>query len=104
VTRLALARAGVGLAELTAPGYVGAIALGRPPDGREQAVLRVLGARHLGQYVASRTGHRLLAGPALDALHAASMVGLALVSRRYRRPALTSAAVAAAFSVGALST
>ncbi len=95
------ARLGVGLAQIAAPARVGAAVLGRAPDERERAVVRILGGRHLVQYAAARRGHSLLAGPALDALHAASMVGLAALSRRYRRSALTSAAAATAFAAAA---
>lgn len=101
MTALALVRLGVGAAEVAGPSRVGEATLGHRPDGRERAVIRVLGARHLGQVVAARRGHDLLGGPVLDGLHAASMVGLALVSRRHRRAALTSAAVAAAFAAAA---
>jgi hypothetical protein len=66
------------------------------------ALVRVLGARQLAQElvvlaVPSRTV-RLVAA-ATDALHAASMVAAALVWPRFRRPALTSAAIAAGSSV-----
>lgn len=96
-----MARLGVGVAELVAPGRLGSAALGHAPDRRERAVVRVLGARHLGQEVAAWRGDDLLAGPLLDVLHAASMVGLAAFSRRYRRAALTSALAASAFAVAA---
>ncbi len=96
---LAVARLGTGLAEVAGPDRVGAPLIGHAPDARERAVIRILGARHLAQFAAAQRGHRLLGGPALDALHAASMLGLAAVSRRYRRSALVSAAGATAFAV-----
>ncbi|MGI8680874.1 MAG: hypothetical protein ACR2JO_01810 [Mycobacteriales bacterium] len=61
--------------------------------------LRLLGARHLGQGIAllGRPTSRVLSGSAaVDGLHAASMVMLALASPAYRRPAALSAAVATA--------
>lgn len=96
-----VARIGLGVAELVTPSRLGSAALGHTPDRRERAVVRVLGARHLGQEVAAWRGDDLLAGPQLDVLHAASMVGLAAFSRRYRRAALTSALIAAAFALAA---
>jgi hypothetical protein len=38
-------------------------------------------------------------GVAVDVAHAASMVGLAFVDRRYRRAALTDATIAAVFAL-----
>jgi hypothetical protein len=101
MTPLAAARLSVGLAQVALPDRVGGTAFGHQPDERERTVVRVLGVRHLAQYVADARGHRLLGGPTLDVLHAASMVGLAMASRRYRRAALTSAVVASAFAAGA---
>jgi hypothetical protein len=69
---------------------------------RTVAVVRVLGARHLAQgtvglVAARRTATRLGAG--VDALHAASMVGLAVVDRGHRRAATVSAVVAVGFAL-----
>jgi len=61
--------------------------------------LRLLGGRHVGQGIAlwGWPTSRVLAGSAaVDGLHAASMVMLALASPAYRRPAALSAAVATA--------
>lgn len=71
------------------------------PDRRAVATVRVLGARHLlqgiaGLVTAPRPTARLGAG--IDGIHAASMVGLALVDRRRRRGALLSTVVALAFA------
>lgn len=67
------------------------------------ALDRVLGGRMLVQGVATavKGGDELAhgAGGGVDALHALSMVGLAAVSRRWRRRALVSAAVATGFAV-----
>jgi hypothetical protein len=92
-------RVGLGLAELAVPDRLGAAALGHRPDERERVVMRALGARQIGQQVAAERGHDLLGGPVADVLHAASMLPVAVVSRRYRRSALTSAAIAAALAV-----
>ena len=88
-----------GLAQLGFPAQVARALLGRAPDGRERVAIRVLGLRHLAQHAAARRGHGLLAGPELDVVHALSMTALAVVSPRYRRSALTSAAVATGFAV-----
>lgn len=62
------------------------------------AVVRILGARQLLQGTAilvRPTPLLLFVGATVDVLHAASMVAAAVIWSRYRRPALTSAAVAA---------
>ena len=66
-----------------------------------KALVRILGARQLAQatLIAARpSASRILAGSAVDGLHAASMVLLARTSTRMSRPALASAAVAALLS------
>jgi hypothetical protein len=99
------ARAVWGAGCLAAPAAVGR-ALGLAPgDRRALLLLRVLGARDLGQAVLAATApppalRRLGAG--VDALHAASMVALAAASRDHRRPALTSAALAAVWAAASL--
>lgn len=70
------------------------------PGGRR--VVRVLGVRQLAQ--AWLTGRKptplvLRLGVEVDLAHAVSMIGLAVVSRRYRPRALGDAAVAAALAV-----
>lgn len=71
-------------------------------------VARVLGARQLAQAGLSGpapTAAALARGVEVDALHAASMIGLAVLSRRWRPAALASAAVAAGFATaGVLAT
>jgi len=101
--RVALvARAGWGLGCLAVPAAVGG-ALGlRPGDRRAHLVLRLLGARDLGQAVLAGAGAPpplLRLGTAVDALHALSMYALAAASRTYRRPALTAGAVATTWTV-----
>jgi hypothetical protein len=63
---------------------------------------RVLGVRHLAQAAALAARPADVARPAIatDGLHAASMLGLALLAPRYRRAALASALVATALAVG----
>jgi glyoxylate carboligase len=66
------------------------------------AVVRVLGARHVLQGLAGFAGWvPPVLGDAVDGVHAASMVGLALLDRAHRRGAAASAAVALAFTLGA---
>jgi peptidoglycan/LPS O-acetylase OafA/YrhL len=65
------------------------------------AVGRVLAARHVAQaaVLAARPTRRAdAASAAVDALHGLTMIVLAVVSPRYRRPAATSACVAVAFA------
>jgi hypothetical protein len=107
VTRAALAaRAAWGFGCLVAPGPVGR-ALGLDPaDRRARPFLRLLGARDLGQAVLAATAPPpalLRLGTAVDALHAASMYALAAVSRDYRRPALTAAALATSWTAASRS-
>lgn len=65
------------------------------------AVVRVLGARHVLQGLAGFAGW---VPPTLDAavdgVHAASMVGLALLDREHRRGAAASAVIALTFALG----
>ncbi len=113
-----LVRAGYGVGLVVAPGTLikltgGPGAVSRdPPGGRGEAaaraeagaararmVARVLGVRHLAQ-AAFTAGTEwadpgnplpLGGGAAVDALHAASMLGLGALDRRVRRTALTDA-------------
>ncbi len=94
-TALALGRAAYGAILLAVPAAVLA-ACGCPaPSRRECQVARALGARHLLQAaVTSRGGRRLVAaGAAADALHAASMIPVAVADSRIRRAALADAAL-----------
>jgi hypothetical protein len=72
-------------------------------------VLRVLGARHVAQGIATGIAAArrpapgaLRAGSAVDVAHATSAVLLALVDRRQRRPALLDGGVATALAVAGL--
>ena len=92
-----VARAAWGAGCLAAPGPVGRVLGLAPGDGRARLLLRLLGARDLGQAVLAATAPPpalVRLGLGVDVLHAASMYGLAAFSRAYRRPALTAAAIA----------
>jgi hypothetical protein len=75
-------------------------------DGRGTRVgVRVLGARYLVQSVGGPWLHRSWvpeADAVVDAVHAASMLGLAAVAPGHRRVALVSAALASGFAVADL--
>lgn len=103
-TRLAraLAYGGLGAALAARPRDVVAGVCG-PPEPPAWLV-RVLGVRQLAQelvVLAAPTRAVLLGAAATDALHAASMVGAALIWPEYRRAALTSAGVAATAATAA---
>ena len=91
------ARAVTGAARLAFPALsLPGINAGRLSLGGRR-VVRVLGARQVAQAgLTGRTPTRavLWLGAEVDAAHAASMVGLAVCCRRYRRAALGDAAVA----------
>lgn len=109
---ITLARAGYGVALLCAPQALIALT-GDPvtgqaagasrarPSRRACGVARVLGVRHLVQAGLTAAALRaqpgspypLAGGAAVDALHATTMVGLALVDRGARRVALADAGV-----------
>jgi hypothetical protein len=90
-----------GVCELVAPNRVVGGLVRHPADGRTRVVARILGARHVAQAVLTLRGdpvtHAL--GGAVDLTHSASMVLLALVDRRRRRAAVTSAAIALGFGI-----
>ena len=93
-----VARLALGVAALAVPGGL----LPAAAETRTSRTLtRVLGARYLAQgglRVVGRKPWSAEVDAGVDALHAASMVGLAVLSSRYRRVALVSAAAAAAFA------
>jgi hypothetical protein len=96
VRLVAAATAAIGAALVARPEVVAQACSG--PDAVPRAwIVRALGARMLLQALveAARPDRRVIdAGVATDAAHGASMVALAALSRRYRRPASLSAAVA----------
>jgi hypothetical protein len=100
-TALASVRAGYGLIQLVLPGYSAEQQLGGPLDSATLRVVRVLGARQVtqaGLALAYPAEPLLGLGVGVDALHALSMVPLALATPRWRRPALVSGLMAAAFA------
>jgi hypothetical protein len=103
MTTLCAVRGACGLAQLAAPGLVAQV-LGLPRDQASRRVTRVLGARHLAQACLTwpaPTTAVLALGTEVDVAHAASMIGLAVIGRRWRRAALASAAVASGFAASA---
>ncbi len=100
-TLLVGVRAGYGAVQLAAPGYSAEQQLGGPLDPTTLRVVRVLGARQLAQAglaLAFPAEPLLGLGAGVDALHALSMVPLAVATPRWRRPALVSGLMAAAFA------
>jgi hypothetical protein len=97
----AVARAGWACVLLLVPGRVLRIG-GRPPIPEAAiAVARVLGARQLAQSAVTAvapTGSVAGLGALLDALHAGTNIGIAVLSPRWRRTALTDALIAAGFA------
>jgi hypothetical protein len=98
---VALVRVGWAGALLLAPERLLRVAGGEPVPPAAVAVVRVLGARHLMQAAVSAavpTGPVAGLGAVVDALHAASCVGLAAISPRWRPPALLDALVESGFA------
>jgi hypothetical protein len=100
---LAGVRAGYGAVQLLWPDRSAEQLLGGPLEPSARAAVRVLGARQLAQAglsVAAPATPLLAAGAGADALHALSMAVLALADRQWRRPAIASGLIAAAFAAG----
>jgi len=100
ITGAAEALAGAALA--TRPVTVAALAGGTPPP---LWIVRVLGARMVAQGVleiARPAPAVAMGGAVVDGSHALSMVAAAVLSRRFRRPALASAALAGLTSTALL--
>ena len=74
---------------------------GSRPDGTHRQAIRVLAVRHLtqGLFEAALPGRLPRALVAIDVLHAASMLPLALSPSSRRRPVMLSAAMAMASAV-----
>ena len=99
-------RASYGVALVMAPGASIHLATGRSPGRRTRRVAQVLGARHLIQAALNALAPQpsvLAVGAAVDALHSASMVLLAIADRGARRVALTDALAEALFAAVGLS-
>jgi len=99
---LQVARAGYGMALVLAPGPAIHLATGRLATRRACRVAQGLGARHLVTIIAP-TPAILAAGGQVDAVHTASMLLLAAVSRAGRRAALADAVAEAAFAAAGFS-
>ena len=96
-------RATYGAALVLMPGPVIWLATGQLPSRRACRVAQVLGIRHLIQAVLTAAAPEpavLAIGGQVDAVHAASMLLLAAVSRAGRRAALTDALTEAALAAG----
>ena len=99
-------RASYGAALVLVPGPVIWLATGQRPSRRACRVAQVLGIRHLIQAALTAAVPEpaaLAIGGQVDAVHAASMLLLAAVSRAGRRAALTDALTEAAFAAAGLS-
>jgi hypothetical protein len=100
------ARACYGAALLCAPGLALGLCTGQASSQRARTVVRILGARHLAQAVLTLWRPRpavYLAGAAIDACHAASMLALAVADPRMRIAGIADGAAATAFTAtGAL--
>jgi hypothetical protein len=93
-------RAAWGVVLLTAPRAL-LRALDQTVDRKAVVVLRVLGARHVGQSVLVACSSRPAVGylsATVDGVHALTGLGLALVASHWRRGALIDCAVASAFA------
>jgi hypothetical protein len=93
---LAGVQVGIGTVMVLAPRFVAGLTGGPVPP---TPIVRVLGAREIGQGVGTAVradATALTLGAAVDVAHLASMVALAVISPRWRRTAIGSAAVAAA--------
>jgi hypothetical protein len=101
-TVLASVRASYGAVQLAAPAWSAEQRLGGPLDPATLRVVRVLGARQVAQAgLALAFPAEPLAGlgVGVDALHALSMVPVAVATPRWRRPALVSGLMATAFAM-----
>jgi hypothetical protein len=99
---LRFVRAGVGIVDLVFPDALVRRLVGGQLSDRGRKVVRVLGARQIAQALLSGrtpTGAIVFLGAEVDVAHAATMIVLAVLQRRYRRAALCDAAVATAFAV-----
>lgn len=96
---LVAARSGYGWLLASVPRQMIQVGTPWPPGPRAATMARVLGARHLLQAMGTAWAEAaglppvpvLLAGAAVDTLHAASMLGFAAISRPLRHVALADA-------------
>ena len=102
LVRVGQLRAGLGAAQALFPGLASRLLVIQPLDRGSRGVIRVLGIRQVGQALVTGTQPSaavLLLGAEVDAAHAASMVALALCSRRWRRAAVVDAMIASLFAL-----
>jgi hypothetical protein len=101
-----MARATYGAALVLVPGPAIRLATGRVPGRRACRVARVLGTRHLVQAALTAAAPEpavLATGGQVDAVHTASMLLLAAVSRVGRRAALADALTEATLAAAGFS-
>ncbi len=101
----AIVRASYATLLLLASGTVVRLVSGGSEDRVTTVAGRVLGFRHLAQALivdCAGTRSRLLVGVVIDAVHALSMLGLALSSKGYRRPAALDAVLATGWTLNGL--
>jgi hypothetical protein len=104
---LTVVRLGYGVLLLLAPRQMYRFYAGRPADSEGSAVARILGLRQAVQaacLIRSGTPKSLLLGAGVDALHAASMLGVARLNPERARPATIDAVGAASFSIAGIVT
>ena len=102
VARIGQLRAPLGAAQALFPGLASRPLVVQPLDRCSRGVIRALGIRQVSQALvmgAQPSAAVLLLGAEVDAAHAASMVALALFSRRWRRAALADAVIASLFAL-----
>ena len=96
-------RTAVGILHLLFPGALAPLLLGRGLSAGERRVVRALGIRQLAQAVASGrvpSPAMIGLGTEVDVVHAASLLGLAVLDRRHRRIAIVGASIAGLFAFG----
>jgi hypothetical protein len=93
-----------GVALCAAPGRILGLMGGADEGLGPRRIMRVLGARHVVQALAVYQfgGEATRLGVGADLLHGATDVGFGVVDARWRRAALTDAAIATGFAVAGL--
>ena len=102
MTHLGQFRAGLGAVLLFFPGLAACLVASRPLERDPRRIIRLLGVRQLSQALVTDdrpSAAVLFFGAEIDVAHAASMVTLALCSRRWRRAALVDAVIASLFAL-----
>ncbi len=98
-------RAGLGAVELVFPTLIARLVYQTPLRRGELTVVRVLGGRQLIQaagtaFIGGPDIHQI--GAFVDGLHALSMLGLAVASRRLRRAGYAELTIASSLAVASL--